>query len=91
METGHLLPDGSILIHPIGQVRSGVDKQQTGGFEAVLSTIELKPEFQEFLTGLADYSHVTVLYWLSEMTETHGLHQPQSNPEVPYVGMFACR
>lgn len=91
METGHLRPDGSILIHPIGQVRSRVEEQQTGGFETVESTIELKPEFQEFLTGLSDYSHVNVLYWLSEMTETHALHQPQSNPEVPYVGMFACR
>lgn len=91
METGHLLPDGNILIKPIGTIRSQVAEQRTGGFEAVESSIELHAEFADFLTGLNDYSHLNVIYWLSEMTETHALHQPQSNPEVPYVGMFACR
>lgn len=91
MEKGHLLADGNILIRPIGAIQSQVDEQQTGGFGAVESSIELLPEFAEFLTGLSEYSHLNVIYWLSEMTETHALHQPQANPEVPYVGMFACR
>jgi tRNA (Thr-GGU) A37 N-methylase len=83
--------DGSIRIHPIGSVRSRITEQQTEGFGQVESDIELRPEFADYLTGLDDYSHLKVIYWLSEMTETHALHQPQSNPEVPYVGMFACR
>jgi tRNA (adenine37-N6)-methyltransferase len=83
--------DGTIHIHPIGTIRSGVAAQQTGGFTGLESRIELKPEYLEFLVGLEDYSHIKVIYWLSEMTETHGLHRPQSNAEVPLVGMFACR
>ena len=83
--------DGTIRIHPIGSVRSAVEHQQTGGFEGVESEIVLRPEFGDYLHGLDEYSHLKVIYWLSEMTETHGLHQPQSNPDVPYVGMFACR
>lgn len=80
-----------ITMHPIGHVKSLIVEQQTGGFEAVDSDIVLLPQYAEYLVGLEDYSHLKVIYWLSEMTETHGLHQPQSNPEVPYVGMFACR
>ena len=81
----------TICLHPIGRVRSGIVEQQTGGFEQVESRIELHNEFAEYLTGLTDYSHIKVVYWLSQMTETHGLHRPQSNAEVPVVGMFACR
>jgi tRNA (adenine37-N6)-methyltransferase len=91
MQVDPMSPDGTIHIHPIGMVRAAITEQQTGGFEAAESTLELKPEFAEFLVGLQDYSHLKVIYWLSEMTESHGLHRPQSNPDVPIVGMFACR
>jgi len=84
-------PDGTISLRPIGIIRSGISTQQTGGFTGVESTIELRPEFAEYLVGLEGYSHLNVIYWLSEMTETHGLHRPQSNEQVPVVGMFACR
>jgi tRNA (adenine37-N6)-methyltransferase len=81
----------NISINPIGRIHSTVREQQDGGFEGVDSTIELRPEFADYLIGLAEYSHIKVIYWLSEMTETHGLHRPQGNPDVPDVGMFACR
>lgn len=83
--------EDSIHIKPIGLVRSQVQEQQFGGFEIIDNLIELHPEFSEYLLGLEDYSHLHVIYWLSEMNETHGLHRPQGNPEVPVVGMFACR
>jgi tRNA (Thr-GGU) A37 N-methylase len=91
MNTDLMPPDEMIPLRPIGVVRSRITGQQTGGFEGIESSIELRPEFREFLSGLADYSHLNVIYWFSEMTETHGLHRPQSNPDVPIVGMFACR
>ncbi len=81
----------SIVIKPIGTIQSLVLHQQTGGFEDGESLVELNPEFSEYLVGLEDYSHLHVIYWLSEMDETHGLHRPQANPDVPVVGMFACR
>lgn len=91
MDIRPMAADGTISIQPIGSVRSNIGEQQTGGFESVETTIEMKPEFRNYLEGLADYSHLHILYWLSEMTESHGLHRPQANPEVPVVGMFACR
>ena len=82
---------GTIRIKPIGVIRSKISEQQTGGFEGLESAIVLKPEFADYLPGLEEYSHLKVIYWLSEMTETHGLHRPQGNPDAPVVGMFACR
>ena len=80
-----------IQIRPIGLIRSRVAEQQTGGFQDIETTIELKPEYRDFLQGLEGYSHITVLYWLSEQTQVLADTQPQGHPEVPYVGMFACR
>jgi tRNA (Thr-GGU) A37 N-methylase len=91
IEMGKLAEDGSIVMKPIGWVCSAVAEQQFGGFTGLVSRIELKPEFKDYLLGLDEYSHLKVIYWLSEMTETHAIHQPQGNPEAPYVGMFACR
>ena len=91
MEIAPIAADGTISVRPIGYVRSGIGEQQFGGFTKAESTIELRPEFADYVVGLEDYSHLKVIYWLTEMTETHGLHRPQGNPEAPVIGMFACR
>ena len=83
--------DGSIRMHPIGTARTPVQSQQTGGFQAVESRIELGPEFASYLRGLEDYSHVLILYWMHEQTSPKAVTRPQGNPAVPEVGMFACR
>ncbi len=83
--------DGTIHMHPIGTVRSPVLEQQTGGFLNVESRIELRPEFVDHLRGLEEYSHVLVLYWMHEQTSPKAITRPQGNPDVPEVGMFACR
>jgi tRNA (Thr-GGU) A37 N-methylase len=81
----------TMSLTPIGVIRANVIEQQVGGFVDGESLIELRPEYAEFLGGIEDYSHIHVMYWLSEMTESMPKTQPQGNPEVPVVGMFACR
>jgi tRNA (Thr-GGU) A37 N-methylase len=83
--------DGTIRIRPIGFVRSPVPSQQTGGFEEVETSIELNPGFAGWLEGLAEYSHLIVLYWLGEQRRAFARTKPQGNANAPYVGMFACR
>ncbi|AIE83784.1 hypothetical protein [Fimbriimonas ginsengisoli] len=83
--------EGQIRIEPIGTVRSRVSDQQTGGFELVESVIELRAGFESWLEGLVDYSHLIVVYWLSEQTKAFSQTRPQGNPNVPMIGMFACR
>lgn len=87
----NISPSDRIEVKPIGTIRSRIAEQQTGGFLNVETTIELKPEYLEFLKGLEGYSHLTVVYWLSEQKQVLAATQPQGHPEVPYVGMFACR
>lgn len=84
-------PDGSVRMHPIGQAFSPVRTQQTGGFLEVTSRIELAPELAEYMQGLDGYSHILVLYWMHEQKMPKATTRPQGNPEVPEVGMFACR
>jgi tRNA (Thr-GGU) A37 N-methylase len=84
-------PDGSIRMHPIGKARSTVQSQQTGGFENLESRIDLDPDFASYLQGLDQYSHILVLYWMHEQSSPEAVTRPQGNPNVPEVGMFACR
>ncbi|TAK33623.1 MAG: hypothetical protein EPO21_12185 [Chloroflexota bacterium] len=84
-------PDGSIRIHPIGTTRSPVRGQQTGGFQDVESSIDLAPEFESYLQGLEQYSHLIVLYWMHEQMIPKATTRPQGHPAAPEVGMFACR
>ncbi len=83
--------NSEIQINPIGTIHSTVGEQQTGGFTGTESLIELNPEYAEYLDGIQDYSHLHIIYWLSEMTDSIPTTRPQGNPEVPVVGMFACR
>ena len=86
-----MAPDGSIRMHPIGKAGSPVQRQQTGGFQDVDSRIDLLPQFAGYLSGLEQYSHVIVLYWMHEQTSSKETTRPQGHPAVPEVGMFACR
>ena len=83
--------DGSIRLHPIGKVRTPVRGQQTGGFQDVESSIELAPEFADYLKGLGEYSHLIVMYWMHQQAAPKAITRPQGHPAVPEVGMFACR
>jgi tRNA (Thr-GGU) A37 N-methylase len=86
-----IAPDGSIRIHPIGVARSPVREQQTGGFMDVESSVELLPQFADYLKELEQYSHIIVLFWMHEQTFSQAITRPQGHPAVPEVGMFACR
>ncbi len=58
------------------------------------SEIILKPQFVGALDGVADYSHLYVLYWLHEITEekrfTLKIH-PRGRADLPLVGIFSAR
>ena len=83
--------DGNIKIRPIGTVRSGVRSQQTGGFCEIESEIVIHPELEPLLLGIDEFSHLVVVYWLSEITECSEQRRPQGLDDVPIVGMLASR
>jgi len=83
--------EGNIRIRPIGHVRSPAREQRTGGFLDVESEIVLDPELEPLLSGIEEFSHLVVVYWLTEITACSSQRRPQGRDDVPIVGMLASR
>jgi tRNA (adenine37-N6)-methyltransferase len=82
-----------ITMKPVGYV-----KTQSVGDEVKdktrTSEIIIQPELAEALDGVAEYSHLYVLFWLHEISEekrqTLKIH-PRGRTDLPLVGVFAAR
>ncbi len=81
----------NITLRPIGFVRNSVKEPRFGGFADEISEIIVDEKFTEALDGIEDYSHVIIVYWMDKVKGHVIKHQPQGNPNVPVVGIFACR
>jgi tRNA (adenine37-N6)-methyltransferase len=85
----------SILMNPVGYVRSARAKAEDDGWDAYPARIELDPARfgPEALAGLDDFSHVEVLFHFHAapgVGET-GARVPRNNPAWPKIGIFAQR
>lgn len=92
-----LLTMEPITLLPIGFVRSPEKEDRAGSFEDVEAEIELREDLAEGLEGLAEFSHVEVLY-LMHMRPVRGAGEmpklrtrPRGEPSLPEVGLFATR
>ncbi len=78
-------------VKPIGVVRNGIAEKDTI-WEEVESEIVLDDEYAESLTGLDEFSHVIVTWWLHESRGyQRGVFRPRGWDEFPEVGTFATR
>lgn len=81
----------NITLKPIGFAKNQ-QKDHFGGWNKVVTDLVIDKEFEEALLGLKDYSHLVVIYWLSEVKACELRHVPQGKVgKVPEVGIFACR
>lgn len=80
-----------IILRPIGFVKNNVKEPRFGNFADEVSEIIIDEKFAEALDGIDDYSHVIIVYWMDKVKEHVIKHRPQGNPNVPVVGIFACR
>jgi tRNA-Thr(GGU) m(6)t(6)A37 methyltransferase TsaA len=80
-----------IRMRPIGVARNDVKEPRFGKFGDEVTEIVVDDEFKDALTGIDDYSHVIIVYWMDKIKEHVITHRPQGNPEVPIVGIFSCR
>lgn len=80
-----------ISLTPIGVVRNKVKKLRFGGFDQEISQIVLNKKYTDALTGIEDYSHVMIVFWMDKVKDKVITHRPQGNPDVPIVGIFSCR
>jgi len=81
----------SITIKPIGFVKNNIKEPRFGNFTDEVSKIIVSKKFTKALTGIEDYSHIIIVYWMDKTKDYVITHRPQGNPRVPIVGIFACR
>ena len=81
-------------MQPIGYVHNNVEsKKDVFGGEDV-SIIELNEEYYTGISGLKDFSHATIIYYLDKAVydrEKHLQRRPQNRDDMSLVGMFAQR
>ncbi len=80
-----------IKLQSIGLARNQ-EKKHFGDWSEVTSELVIDKQYKEALTGLAEYSHLVVIYWMHDVKTCDMKHVPQGKvDEVPEVGIFACR
>jgi tRNA-Thr(GGU) m(6)t(6)A37 methyltransferase TsaA len=85
----------SFTVRPIGVVKSSRVRPNDDDWGDVAATITLVPPFgPRSVEGLAEFSHIEVLYLFHEVDEASvhtGSRRPRGNPDWPEVGIFAQR
>ena len=88
-------PFAPVMLRPIGVVRGGRRAPTDDGWATETCTIELGPGFTaDALAGLADFSHVEVVYHFHLVDEAEvvaGARHPRGRTDWPRVGIFAQR
>ena len=83
-----------IEFNSIGNISSSVKEQTDLNWGKVESKIVIEPELSEGLTGLSDFSHIIVVYYLNEakfIKEKHLIRRPQGREDMPMVGILSQR
>ncbi len=80
-----------INLKPIGFVKNNIKEPRYGNFANEISEIIVDKKFTDALNNIEDYSHIIIVYWMDKVKDYVITHRPQGNPNVPIVGIFACR
>jgi tRNA-Thr(GGU) m(6)t(6)A37 methyltransferase TsaA len=82
-----------IILNPIGHVKTTAVGNEVKN-KMALSQIVLREDLSEGLSGIADFSHLFVLFHLNEVTldqqKTLKVH-PRGRQDMPLTGVFATR
>ncbi len=79
---------------PIGTVRSPQSQAVDEGWGEVVSDIHLQPGLGSGLSGLEEFSHAVVVYYMHEARfdwRNDFVRRPQGRDDMPEVGIFAQR
>ena len=78
---------------PVGKVVCDVDSDEIKKRrKTIVSKILVFEEFQEALTGITEYSHLLVIFWMHKRKGDPELtSHPRGNTDYPTYGAFAYR
>jgi tRNA (Thr-GGU) A37 N-methylase len=77
-----------INLKPIGVVKNNIKELRFGNFADEISEIIMDDKFAGALTGIDDYSHVVIVYWMDKIKNYVITHRPQGNPRRACCGHF---
>ena len=81
-------------LKPIGVVKNSVTEPKTEDWRSVVSEIIVNEDLKEALSGIDDFSHIIVLYWMHNIPDSERsitkVH-PKRNQNLPLIGVFATR
>ena len=84
-----------VIFNPIGVVRNDIGKMSSGNYAQAESRIEISAELVPGLQGLAEFSHVVVVFHLDRIPpfdkEKQLLRNPRGMEHLAPVGVFAQR
>lgn len=84
----------AITVQPVGVIHNEIQQAMEADWGKVVSTIHFDAALVPGLTGLADWSHVLVVFSMHqtqfEMAQDL-LRRPQARADMPQVGIFAQR
>ncbi len=82
-----------IVLNPIGYVKTSAKGDEVKD-KSLLSHIVLRDDLVDGLSGITDYSHLFVLFYLNQITsvqrKTLRVH-PRGRQDMPLVGVFVAR
>ena len=84
----------SIEMTPIGRVENTVAEKKDTAWGTNVSSITLEEQYAGGLSGLEQFSHAIILYYLDQaqyMKEKHLQRRPQNREDMPIVGIFSQR
>jgi tRNA (adenine37-N6)-methyltransferase len=84
----------AMVLEPVAMVKNDIKELGRRDWDRVISQLVFRPDFEDALEGLKEFSHIIVLFvfHLSPSGESaaHKIH-PQMRQDLPLVGVFATR
>jgi tRNA-Thr(GGU) m(6)t(6)A37 methyltransferase TsaA len=84
----------SISLRPIGYARNGRTSTDDSGWGTVETRLELESRFADGLTGLDQFSHLVVVFYMHRDPDGEAftlLRRPRGREDMPLLGVFAQR
>lgn len=78
----------------IGEVQNSIDEKVYSNWGSVISNINIYPEYIGGLTGLEDYSHAIVIFYMNDFQEENNeswARKPRGLSDLDEKGCFAQR
>ncbi len=84
--------DACLPVRPVATVENGIYRRPHWAWSGVRSIIRVYPSYRDAIEGLAEYTHLYVLFWFHRLetgARTTTRVHPMGRRELPLVGVFA--